>query len=586
MNTGPDYGVSAGPDYNLFHMPDEEYDVVVVGSGAAGMAAALTAQRNGLRAVIVEKAAAFGGSTARSGGGVWIPNNEVLRGDGVRDTSEAARTYLHGIVGDVVPVERIDTYLERGPEALSFLLANSPLRMQWVPNYSDYYPEAPGGRVGGRSVEPKPFNLKRLGGQRGHLEPDYGKSPLNVTVTQADFRWATLMMRTPRGVLRVLRIGLRWMWSMVTRKDLAVRGQAFAGALRAGLMKAGVPVLLDTPLEDLHVEDDVVAGVVVSSDGQQRLLRARHGVVLASGGFEHNAAMRQQYQRAPISSDWTVGAKANTGDGILAGERLGGALDLMDDAWWGPSIPLTGGPWFCLAERALPGGIMVNARGERFMNEALPYVEAVHRMYGGEYGRGAGPGENIPCWMIIDQRYRNRYVFAGVPPRRPFPGRWYQAGVVVKSDTIAGLADKIGLSGAALDRTVERFNGLVHDGRDADFGRGDSGYDRYYGDPTIKPNPCLAPIDQAPYYAITMVPGDLGTKGGLRTDVHARVMRDDGSVIEGLYAAGNASSPVMGHTYAGPGATIGPAITFGYLAALHIKERAARTSTEELHGAH
>jgi 3-oxosteroid 1-dehydrogenase len=222
------------------------------------------------------------------------------------------------------------------------------------------------------------------------------------------------------------------------------------------------------------------------------------------------------------------------------------------------------------------------------MNEALPYVEAVHRMYGGEHGRGDGPAENIPTWMIIDQRYRNRYVFAGVPPRRPFPGRWYQAGVVVRADTVAELAEKIGVPADELTRTVERFNGFAREGNDADFGRGDSGYDRYYGDPTIKPNPCLSPIDQAPYYAITMVPGDLGTKGGLRTDVHGRVQRADGSVIDGLYAAGNVSSPVMGHTYAGPGATIGPAITFGYLAAQHIADRAARSNAaeEELHGAH
>jgi 3-oxosteroid 1-dehydrogenase len=308
--------------------------------------------------------------------------------------------------------------------------------------------------------------------------------------------------------------------------------------------------------------------------------------VLACGGFEHNAAMRQQYQRAPIGSDWTVGAKANTGDGILAGERLGGALELMDDAWWGPSIPLTGGPWFCLAERTLPGGIMVNDRGERFMNEALPYVEAVHRMYGGEFGRGDGPGENIPAWMIIDQRYRNRYVFAGVPPRRPFPGRWYKAGVIVRAADIAELAEKIGVPADSLVKTVDRFNGFAKSGKDADFGRGESGYDRYYGDPTVKPNPCLMPIEQGPFYAISMVPGDLGTKGGLRTDVHARVLRADGSVIDGLYAAGNVSSPVMGHTYAGPGATIGPAITFGYLAALHIAERARRPAKEELHGAH
>ncbi len=577
-------------------MSDEVYDVVVVGSGAAGMAAALAASAKGLHTVVVEKAPHYGGSTARSGGGVWIPNNEVLRRDGVKDTPEAARTYLHAIVGDVVPAERIDTYLERGPEALSFLLANTPLRMQWVPDYSDYYPEAPGGRVGGRSVEPKPFNLRKLGAERDRLEPEYGKSPLNVAVTQADFRWATLMMRTPRGVLRVLRIGLRWIWAMLTRQDLVVRGQAFSGMLRLGLLEAGVPVLLDSPLEDLLVEDGAVTGVVVSAADGRRELRARHGVVLAAGGFEHNAAMRQQYQRAPIGSDWTVGAVANTGDGIRAGERLGAALDLMEDSWWGPSIPLTGGPWFCLAERTLPGGIMINARGERFMNEALPYVEAVHRMYGGEFGQGDGPGENIPCWMIIDQRYRNRYVFAGVTPRRPFPGRWYKAGVIKRAGSISELAEKIGVPADVLSTTIERFNGFARTGKDSDFGRGDSGYDRYYGDPTIKPNPCLSPIDQGPFYAITMVPGDLGTKGGLRTDVHARVLREDGSVIDGLYAAGNASAPVMGHTYAGPGATIGPAITFGYLAALHIAERAAsraaKDSTndtdteEELHGAH
>lgn len=568
-------------------MAEEGYDVVVVGSGAAGMTAALTARRHGLRAVIVEKAAHYGGSTARSGGGVWIPNNEVLRDAGVDDTAAAARSYLRHIVGDVVPAERIEAYLEHGPDALAFLLANSPLRMQWVPDYSDYYPEAPGGRIGGRSVEPKPFDLNRLGAVRAQLEPEYGKSPRNVAVTQADFRWATLMMRTPRGVLRALRIGLRWFRATATRQELVVRGQAFSGGLRLGLFEAGVPLLLGTPLEELYVANDAVAGVIVNRDGQQRLLRARHGVVLASGGFEHNPAMRRQYQRAPIGSEWTVGAKANTGDGILAGERVGGALELMADAWWGPSIPLPGGPWFCLAERTLPGGIVVNARGARYMNEALPYVEAVHRMYGGQDGQGAGPGENIPSWLIIDQRYRNRYFFAGIPPRRPFPGRWYQAGVVVRAATVAGLADRIGVPADSLVATVDRFNGFARTGRDADFGRGESGYDRYYGDPTVKPNPCLSPVDRPPFYAISIVPGDLGTKGGLRTDPRGRVLREDGSPIEGLYAAGNVSSPVMGHTYAGPGATIGPAITFGYLAALDIVQRAAaRPTEEEVHGAH
>src|SRR5579859_4847485 len=550
----------------------DEYDVVVVGSGAAGMTAALAAAHRGLSAVVVEKAPHFGGSTARSGGGIWIPNNEVLRRDGVDDTPEAARAYLHAIVGDVVPAERIDTYLDRGPEALSFLLANTPLRMQWVPEYSDYYPEAPGGRLGGRSIEPTPFDGKKLGPLFGQLEPDYGKAPLNVSVTQADYRWLNLLLRHPRGPLRMVRVGLRWIWAMLTRKQLLVRGQALAAYLRLGLQSANVPVLLDTSLVDLVTDDGVVTGVVVRHDGAEQTIRARHGVVLASGGFEHNAEMRQKYQREPIGTAWTVGAPANTGDGITAGAKLGAALDLMDDAWWGPSIPLSGGPWFCLAERTLPGGIMVNARGERFMNEALPYVEAVHRMYGGEFGRGDGPAENIPCWMVIDQGYRNRYPFAGLTPRKPFPGRWYKAGALVQAGSIVELAEKMGVAQDALVATVERFNGFARAGKDEDFGRGESGYDHYYGDPRMK-NPSLAPLTKPPYYAVVMVPGDLGTKGGLRTDVSARVLREDGSVIEGLYAAGNASAPVMGHTYAGPGATIGPAVTFGYLAAQHIADR-------------
>ena len=236
----------------------------------------------------------------------------------------------------------------------------------------------------------------------------------------------------------------------------------------------------------------------------------------------------------------------------------------MDDAWWGPSIPLPGGPVFCLAERSLPGSIFVNAAGERFMNEAAPYVDAVHEMY----ARHTDDNPHIPCWMVTDQRYRNRYVFTGVPPRRPLPRRWYASGAVFRASSLAELARQIGVSADGLTKTVEEFNEFATAGKDADFGRGDSAYDRYYGDPNCKPNPNLAALAEPPFYAIKIVPGDLGTKGGLRTDERARVVREDGSVIPGLYAAGNTSALVMGRSYAGPGATIGPAMTFGYLAAL------------------
>ncbi|MGZ4587034.1 MAG: 3-oxosteroid 1-dehydrogenase [Mycobacteriaceae bacterium] len=560
-------------------MNEDEYDVIVVGSGAAGMTAALTAAHNGLSTVVVEKASHFGGSTARSGGGVWIPNTETLRATGVTDdTPEAARTYLRSIIGDIVPEERIDAFLDNGPEMLAFVLANSPLKLEWVKDYSDYYPEAPGGRLGGRSVEPKPFNGKLLGEELKNLEPNYGKAPLNVVVTQADYRWLNLLLRHPKGPVRVLTVGMRWLLAKLTGKTLLGLGQALAAGLRASLLQANVPVLLDTALEDLETTDGRVTGVVVAHNGEHRVLRARHGVIMASGGFDHNDEMRKKYQRAPIGTEWTVGAKANTGDGIRAGEKLGAALDLMDDAWWGPSIPLPSGPWFCLAERTLPGCIMVNTRGNRFFNEAAPYVEAVHKMYGGEYGQGEGPGENTPTWMILDQRYRNRYMFAGLQPRAPFPGRWLKSGVVVKASSIEKLAEDTGLPVGALTATVSRFNEFARTGKDEDFHRGDSGYDRYYSDPRVKPNPSLATLEHGPFYAVKIVPGDLGTKGGMRTDTVGRVLREDNSVIEGLYASGNCSGPVMGHTYAGPGATIGPAMTFGYLAALDIAAQ-SRTST-------
>lgn len=547
-----------------------EFDVIVVGSGAAGMTAALTAADAGLHTLVVEKAPCFGGSTARSGGGIWVPGNEVLRAEGIRDTPQEARDYLRSIIGDVVPEERVAAYLDAGPRMLSFVLRHTPLRLRWVRNYSDYYPEAPGGKVSGRSLEPRPFDGTRLGEELPHLEPDYGRAPLNVVVTQADYRWLNLLARHPRGLLRVLRVGLRWMGGVVTRKRLLGRGQALAAGLRAGLLQAGIEVRLNTALSELDVEDGRVTGVTVLAGGSAVRLRARHGVVLASGGFEHNEAMRKKYQREPIGTEWTVGAKANTGAGIEAGERIGAALELMDDAWWGPSVPLTGGPWFALAERSLPGSIMVNERGERFVNESAPYVEAVHAMYGGRYGRGDGPAENLPAWIVFDQRYRNRYMFAGIGPRQPFPGRWYKAGVVTKASSIERLAEQIGIPAPSLAATVERFNGFATDGTDPDFHRGDSRYDHYYGDPRNRPSPSLGALRTPPFYAVPMVPGDLGTKGGLRTDADARVLRADGSVVAGLYAAGNVSSPVMGHTYAGPGATIGPAMTFGYLAALDI----------------
>jgi 3-oxosteroid 1-dehydrogenase len=543
--------------------PSAEFDLIVAGSGAAGMTAALTAAHLGATVVVLEKAEVFGGSTARSGGGIWAPGNVVLRKAGVPDTPSAAAAYLAYVTGDDVPAERRAALLEHGPAMLDLVLAMTPLRLTWVPGYADYYPEAPGGRARGRSIEPVPFDGRLLGAELSRLNKPYLPVPAGVAVTQADYRWLTLGPRHPRAMLAGLKVAGRLARSRLLGHRMLSLGQALAAGLRAGLAAHGVPVWLDTPMTGLVVTDGRVTGVRVLRDGQPTVLRARRGVLIATGGFERNEEMRRRYQRSPIGTEWTTGATANSGDGIVAGQELGAATGLMDDAWWGPSIPLPGGPYFCLAERSLPGCVLVNGAGQRFVNESAPYVDAVHAMYEGN----SKENPHIPAWLVFDQRYRDRYVFAGRPPGRPFPRRWYAAGAVFQAPDLAGLADAIGVDPAALAKTVARFNDFARTGQDEEFSRGASAYDRYYGDPRCRPNPNLAPLAKAPYYAARIVPGDLGTKGGLRTDARARVLREDGSVIDGLYAAGNASAAVMGHSYAGAGATIGPAMTFGYIAA-------------------
>jgi 3-oxosteroid 1-dehydrogenase len=540
-----------------------EFDVVVAGSGAAGMTAALTAAHLGLSVLVIEKTGFFGGSTARSGGGIWAPGNTVLRAAGVSDTPEQADAYLAHVAGDDVPAELRQAFLEHAPAMLGLVLANTPVRFAWVPGYADYYPEAPGGLASGRSIEPVPFDSRKLGGELAHLGRPYLPSPNGVTITQAEYRWLSLGPRHPRAVLAGARVAGRAARSRVSGHQMLTLGQALAAGLRAGLAASGVPVWLDTPLTGLHVRDGRVSGVRATREGEPVLIGARRGVLIATGGFERNEEMRRRYQREPVGSQWTTGATGNTGDGILAGLDQGAAVGLMDDAWWGPSIPLPGGPYFCLAERSLPGCILVNGAGHRFVNESAPYVDAVHAMY--EANTPENP--HIPAWLVFDQRYRDRYVFTGLPPGRPVPRRWYAAGVVVRADDLAGLAAAAGIGAGGLVKTVTRFNEFALAGRDEEFGRGDSAYDRYYGDPRCRPNPNLAPLARPPFYAAKIVPGDLGTKGGLRTDERARVLREDGTAIPGLYAAGNASASVMGHSYAGAGATIGPAMTFGYIAA-------------------
>jgi 3-oxosteroid 1-dehydrogenase len=545
------------------HAAPAEYDVVVVGSGAAGMTAALTAAHRGLSVVVVEKAPTFGGSAARSGAGIWIPNNEVILAAGVPDTPAKAATYLASVVGSTVSAARQAAFLAAGPQMISFVMNHSPLRFRWMDGYSDYYPERAGGMPNGRSIEPDQLDGRLLGAELAHLNAPYIPTPAGVVVFSADYKWLNLVAVSVKGVAVASTCVSRYLAAVLRGEKPLTMGQSLAGGLRAGLLDADVPVWLNTPLVDLQFDaSGRASGVQVTKDGASTLVKANRGVILSSGGFEHNLAMRKEFQQQPIGTDWTVGAKENTGDGIAAGRRAGGALDLMDDAWWGPAIPLPTGPWFCLAERTLPGSILVNANGQRFVNEAAPYSDVVHVMY----ERNA-VSPDIPAWLVFDQNYRNRYLFKDIAATLPFPQAWYDSGAAFKAWTLEDLAGKIGVPATNLRATVQRFNTFAASGKDLDFHRGDSAYDHYYTDPAVVPNSCLAPLWLPPYYALKIVPGDLGTKGGMRTDVRARVLRADGSAIPGLYAAGNASGAVMGHSYAGAGSTIGPAMTFGYIAA-------------------
>ncbi|MBW7920079.1 MAG: FAD-binding protein [Anaerolineales bacterium] len=546
---------------------DHTTDVLVVGSGGGAMTAALTAKQAGLDVLMIEKTEYYGGSTALSGGGLWIPNNYLLQRDGLDDSLEKARTYLKNTVGDRTPQALQDAYLENAPEMVKYLSSNSHVRFHRSVGYADYYPERPGGTADGRAIEGSPFDGSKLGADFKQLRPMSIKIPAGLAFTASEYNKIGMITSTWAGKWVALKVGVRTFFNMLTGVKLLALGQALVARLRLSLKDEGVPIWLNTPFKELVVEDGAVVGVVAEKDGKPFRIRASKGVILAAGGFDHNQQMREEFQQAPVNHEWSSGSPGNTGDSIQAGMKIGAKIDLMEDAWWGPStVPPNMPVMFHVGDRSYPGGIMVNAAGKRFTNEAASYVEVVHAMY--EKNNAEVP--HIPATFIMDSRFRRKYIFGTLFPMQPIPKIYFESGYFKRGDTLDELAQACGLDPKNLAETVARFNQFARNGRDEDFHRGDSAYDRYYGDPTIKPNPCLAPIEKPPFYAVQMVPGDLGTKGGLAIDEYARVLSADGSPIPNLYAAGNTSASVMGNTYPGAGSTIGPAMTFGYIAAKHI----------------
>ena len=541
---------------------DHQVDFLVVGTGCGGFTAALTAAAHGLNTLIIEKAGVYGGSTALSGGNIWIPNNPTLRRVGLADSRADVRSYLDAVVGKRVPVANVDAFIDNGPLAMEFLERSSRhLRFQWCTGYSDYHPEAPGGRAHGRTIEPLPFDLKKLGDDEKQLRPAALATPGGLFVTSKEFARLNMVMRTWSGRRAAMRTVGRAVKSLLLRRHMDTLGRALIGRLRLAVKEAGIPLWLNTPLRSLITDDSgTVVGVHASRDGAAIRIGACKGVLLATGGFEHNNEMRKRFLRDGGKDNYSAGSPDNTGDGITAGQAVGGAVDLMDDAWWMPALKRPDGVMSVLvSERSIPRSIIVDQSGRRFVNEAAPYVTFVHQQLAGRHD---------PIWFVFDRKAKNRYQFGGVMPGQTFPKDWFSSGLMHRAGTLDALAAAIGVPASALCETVRRFNGFVRDGKDPDFGRGDSAYDNYYGDPTL-PQPTMDVIDSAPYYAVRIQAGDLGTKGGLVYNANGQVLRGDGTVIDGLYATGNASAAVMGNDYAGAGATIGPAMVFGFIGARH-----------------
>jgi len=545
---------------------DREVDIVVAGTGAAGLTAAIAAADSGLSVLVVESTDKWGGTTMLSGGGLWMPNNPLMAKLGIADSKADALTYMDDVIAECGPASspaRRRAFVDAVPAVFDDL---ARLGIPWAAakDYPDYYPDRPGGKVG-RGIEVKPFDSKRLG---DWVKQSRYREGLPAPLKTDDVWLLSRAWSTPSGFVRGARFVFRTLGGIVTGKKLFGLGSALVMRLMEIVRRQGTEVLLSTPITDLVLDDGRVVGAVVTSNGRTLRIRARKGVVLGAGGFAQNKEWRQRYHGIDGNSSAAAG---DQGTAIDAGRRAGGALALMDDAWWGSSVPSPAGAQFMLSERSMPYGIIVDQSGSRFTNESESYIDFGHDMIERDKTVAA-----IPSWIIVDVRHRRRYLFS---PLLLGGKGLVENGTVVKAKTLDELATALKIAPSALRATVDRFNGFARTGIDEDFGRGRTVYDNYYGDPTVKPNPNLGALEKGPFTAVKVVPGDLGTKGGLLTDEHARVLDESGAPIEGLYAAGNTTASVMGRTYPGPGSTIAPAVVFAYLAAKHAAASSASLPT-------
>ncbi len=560
------------------------YDVVIVGAGAGGMTAAAVAAAEGLRVVVLEKTDFVGGTTAWSGGMVWIPNNAKMKEAGLSDSAADATAYLASTVPEAANADLRAAFLACGPQTIAWLEAHTEVLLQPVKVYPDYYPERPGATAGGRVLEPVAFDGLRLGANFRRLRPPLPEFTLfgGMMVNRLDIRHLRKIGRSLRSTLRSLRLiseyGLQRLRS--PRGTTLHLGNALAARLYASLLARKVEVVFGVTVEALSMDDDRVCGVTISDPSGIQCVLARRGVVLATGGFSHDAALRARF--FPTGAGFvSATCPSGTGDGLRLATTSGAALntEATSPAYWVPAslfqredgsrgvFPHT------VTDRAKPGVIAVNAAGKRFVNEALSYHEFVLAML-----RDGNNASDRHFHLVCDRSFLWNYGLGRIQPFTLNWRRYVRSGELIEAAGIERLADAIGVDRSALSATIADYNAYAKSGEDPEFGRGSTIYQRHLGDATHEPNPCVAPITRAPFFALRIYPADLGTAIGMRTDTEARVLRPDGTPIAGLYACGNDMGSIMNGNYPGPGITLGPALTFGYIAGRHLAGAEAAAS--------
>jgi 3-oxosteroid 1-dehydrogenase len=543
---------------------DNRFDLVVIGSGAGGLTAVITAKLAGLRPLLLEKTPLIGGSSALSGGILWLPNNPLMAREGIPDSRAAALQYLANFVPEN-PIwsspRRREVFVDTVAPVVS-MLEEQGMKFARCDGYSDYYDLLPGGHARGRSLEAPPYNANRLGAWRERFRG--GSMPFPIRTSEGASMLTVGV--TWKGKRTAARVAARTIMGKLAGRTLYGAGGALQGRLLEIALRLGIDIWTDAGLTGFDLSAGRVTGVHVNHEGRHQTVTASRGVLVSAGGFARNLKMRERYQRHPVSDTWTSANPGETGEALQAMIDLGAGTAVMDEAWWNMSWIREGHPPTAIvAELPKPHSILVDHGGNRFVNEANSYMEVGSTCY---ERHKVSPA--VPAWFVMDSRFRRRYIFGLAPPGRRVPDEWVDKGWVQLDDTIEGLARKCGIDPVGLAATVKRFNGFCETGKDLDFGRGDSVYNHYYADPTVKPNPSLGAIAEPPFWAVALYPGDVGTCGGVMTNEDAQVLREDGSIIDGLYAAGNCAAPIAGSHYVGAGQSIGTSSIFGYVAAKHV----------------